>query len=108
LEASIILMKPYFAAKLFLNSDAHFFSRFVNSEKKIDLFDIFCRVWLYQVWSEPSAFLSFLGVIFKAHSMVQKETYVLNKLIEYFWKTVNMVFARNVKNLHIKVSQIKF
>jgi hypothetical protein len=40
--------------------------------------------------------------------MAQRKTGVLHKLVEQFWKTVNMDFGQNAKNLHIKVSQTKF
>jgi hypothetical protein len=40
--------------------------------------------------------------------VVQKKAGALNQPVEQFWKIVNMYFAENVKNLHIKVSQTKF
>jgi len=70
-----------------------------------DLIYSICEIRLCWLWWSPCASLRFLGVIFKAHPMVQNKINVLNKLIEQFAKIWNKVSGQNVEILHIKVPQ---
>jgi len=54
---------------------------------------------------KKNASLSFLGVFFKAHSIVPSNINVLNKSIEQIMKIQKEVSGQKVEILHIKVSQ---
>jgi hypothetical protein len=45
---------------------------------------------------KKSALLSFLGTLFKVHPMGKRKTGVLDRLIEQFWKILNVNFGQNV------------